>query len=388
MHAGDRHRPGGPPLTRRGFLETAAAAAAFAVGCGPRGPDPTQLPAEVLDFHRDCFVFDLHIDTLLWQRFLGYDPTERHEPLLPAAAFGWHFDLPRADEAGLDGAVLGIVVAPREERPEQLWALKVHARLERGAGIEQTLATLDLLRETAARVPDRLSFVTTGSGLRDAAAAGRFAALAGLEGGHGIEGSLDHLRTAWQHGLRMLGLVHFQASAAGYPMTTPAFAGRGLTPFGFDLLAEVGRLPMVVDLAHLNSRGLEDCLAALRQPFVVSHTACRALVDNPRNLEDDQLRRIADAGGVVGLAAGRSFLGPGGLDAFVAHAEHLSNVAGEDVPAIGSDWDGAIIPVPGMEDVRALPHLTAALLDRGWPEPRIRKLLGQNPLQTLTHILG
>jgi membrane dipeptidase len=121
---------------------------------------------------------------------------------------------------------------------------------------------------------------------------------------------------------------------------------------------------------------------------VVSHSACRALVDHPRNLSDTQLRRIADAGGVVGLAAGRSFLGPGGIDAFVAHAEHLSNVAGEDTPAIGSDWDGAIIPVPGMEDVRALPFLTAALLDRRWPEPRIRKLLGENALATLTHILG
>ncbi len=386
MRAWDRHRSGGLRLTRRDFLT--AAAATLAAGCGPRGPDPARLPAEVLALHRDCFVFDLHIDTLLWQRFLGYDPAERHEPLLPAAAFAWQVDLPRAVDAGLDGAVFGIVVAPREERPEQLWALKVHARLERGAGIDQTLETLDLLQATAERLPDRLRFVTTGSAIRDAAAAGRFAALAGLEGGHSVEGSLANVGAAWNRGLRMLGLVHFQASAAGYPMTTPAFADRGLTPFGFDLLAAGKQLPMVVDLAHLNARGIDDCLAALRQPFVVSHSACRALVDHPRNLGDTQLRRIADAGGIVGLAAGRSFLGPGGLDAFVAHAEHLSNVAGEDTPAIGSDWDGAIIPVPGMEDVRALPFLTAALLSRRWPEPRIRKLLGENALATLTHILG
>lgn len=386
MRAGNRHRAGELRLTRRGFLT--ATTATVAAGCGPRAPDPAQLPSEVMALHRDCFVFDLHIDTLLWQRFLGYDPTERHEPLLPAAAFAWQMDLPRAAEAGLDGAVLGIVVAPREERPEQLWPLKLHARLERGAGFEQTLETLELLRETAERVPDRLSFATTGSGLREAADQGRFAALAGLEGGHGVEGSLDHVRTAWEHGLRMLGLVHFQASAAGYPMTAPPFADRGLTPFGFDLLAELGRLPMVADLAHLNARGVDDCLAALRRPFVVSHSACRALVDHPRNLDDTQLRRIADAGGVVGLAAGRSFLGPGGLEAFVAHAEHLVEVAGEDAPAIGSDWDGAIVPVPGMEDVRALPFLTAALLERRWPERRIRKLLGENALRTLTEVLG
>lgn len=386
MHARDRHRPGGPQLTRRGFLT--AAAATFAAGCGPRASDPARLPDDVLAFHRDCFVFDLHIDTLLWQRFLGYDPGERHEPLLPGSAFAWQFDLPRAADAGLDGAVLGIVVSPPEERSEQHWALKIHARLERGAGIEQTLETLELLRATAQRLPDRLRFVTTGSALRAAADEGRFAALAGLEGGHGVEGNLDNVRAAWARGLRMLGLVHFQASAAGYPMTAPAFADRGLTPFGFDLLAELHRLPMVVDLAHLNARGVDDCLAALRQPFVVSHTACRALVDAPRNLDDGQLRRIADAGGVVGLVAGRSFLGPGGLDAFIAHAEHLVDVAGEDVAAIGSDWDGAIVPVPGMQDVRALPFLTAALLERGWPEPRIRKLLGLNALQALTETLG
>lgn len=376
-------------MTRRGFLAGSAGAVAAAVtGCGRGAPDPDRLPADVLAFHRDCFVFDLHIDTLLWQRFLGYDPTERHEPLLPWSAFAWQFDLPRAADAGLDGAVLGLVVSPREARPEQLWALRLLALVERGRGIDQTLETLALLEETAARRPDRLAFVTTGSGLAAAAAEGRFAALAGLEGGHGLEGSVDHLRTAWDRGLRMLGLVHFQASAAGYPMTAPAFDDRGLTPFGFDLLAELQRLPMVADLAHLNARGVDDCLAALRQPFVVSHSACRALVDHPRNLDDDQLRRIADAGGVVGLAAGREFLGPGGLAAFVAHAEHLVDVAGEDAVAIGSDWDGAIIPAPGMEDIRALPFLTAALLDRRWPEPRIRKLLGQNALQTLTTTLG
>jgi membrane dipeptidase len=386
MRARQRHRPGEPRLTRRGFL--AAAASAATVGCGPRGPDPARLPDDVLAFHRDCFVFDLHIDTLLWQRFLGYDPVERHEPLFPFAAFAWQSDLPRAVDAGLDGAVLGIVVSPKEERPEQLWALKIHARLERGAGIDQTLETLDLLHATAERAPDRLEVATTGSGLRAAAAAGRFAALAGLEGGHGIEASLDHLRAAWERGLRMLGLVHFQASAAGYPMTAPAFADRGLTPFGFDLLAEMGRLPMVADLAHLNGRGVEDALAALRQPFVVSHSACAALHDDRRNLSDDALSAIADAGGVIGLAAGRNFIGPGGLDSFVAHAEHLTRVAGEDAPAIGSDWDGAIVPVPGMEDVRALPFLTARLLEGGWPEDRIRKLLGGNALRALTDVLG
>jgi membrane dipeptidase len=378
-------RAGEPRLTRRAFL--AGAGAALATGCGS-GPSPERLPAELLAFHRDCFVFDLHIDTLLWQRLLGYDLFARHEPLLPRAAFAWQFDLPRAADGGLDGAVFGLVISPRETRPEQPPELRWLARLERGAGLDQTLATLDLLRRDADAQPQRLRFCTRGSELRAAAAEGCFAGLAGLEGAHGIEADLANVRAAFEAGLRMLGLVHFQASAAAYPMTVPGFDDRGLTPFGFDLVAELEALGIVADLAHLNARGLDDALAALTRPFVVSHSGCRAVVDHPRNLSDDALRRIAAGGGVVGIAAGEDFLGPGGLDAFAAHAEQLVRVAGEDTPALGSDWDGAIVPVPGLEDVRGLPFLTSRLLERGWSEVAVRKLLGENALRVLTDVLG
>jgi membrane dipeptidase len=386
MRGRDCHTLADVGLTRRGFL--AAASATLAGACGGRAPAPNRLPQEVLDFHRESLVFDLHIDTLLWQRFLGYDMAARHEPLLPSAAFAWQMDLPRAAEAGLDGAVLGMVVAPREERPEQHWALKLHSRLEPGSGFGQTLETLELLRGIAASQPERLLFARSGDDLRRAAAGGRFAALAGLEGAHGIEGRIENVRRAFERGLRMIGLVHFQASAAAYPMTTPAFAEHGLTPFGFDLIAEMESLGVVVDLAHVNGPGVDDALAAMTRPFVVSHSACRALYEAPRNLGDAQLRRLADHGGVFGLAVGRSFLGPGGLDAFLAHAEHAARVAGPAAVAIGSDWDGAIVPVAGLEDVRGLPFLSHALLERGWSSDDARKLLGANALRVLTDVLG
>jgi membrane dipeptidase len=297
-------------------------------------------------------------------------------------------DLPRAAEAGLDAAVLGVVVSPREERPEQLWALKLLARVEGGSGAPQMLETLDLLGALAARHPEALVFARSAAQLREAVSAGRFAALAGLEGCHGLEGRIENARLAWQRGLRMLGLVHFQANEAAFPMTEPSFDARGLTPFGFDLLAEAESLPLVVDLAHLNARGVEDALSAATRPCVVSHSACRAVHDDPRNLTDAQLRAVAERGGVVGLAVGRSFLGPGGLDAFAAHAGHLRRVAGEDAIAIGSDWDGAIVPVPGLADVRGLPFLTWRLLEGGWSEAAVRKLLGGNALRVLGDVLG
>jgi membrane dipeptidase len=373
-------------LTRRRFLATAAASAAASGACSGRRREAPSDAA--LELHRQSSVFDLHVDTLLWQRVLGYDITARHEPWLPFAAFLGHMDLPRAAEGGLDGAVLGLVVSPQQESPEQLWALKLLARLERGRGSEQALDTLDLLARVAERHPQAIAFARTGRELREAIRARRFAALAGLEGAHGVEGSIDKVRAAWDRGLRMLGLVHFQASGAGYPMTAPCFEDRGLTPFGFDLLAEMESLPMVVDLAHLNARGIDDALAAAAHPCVVSHSACEALHPNPRNLDDSSLRAIAERGGVVGLAVGRSFLGPGGLEAFVAHASHLRRVAGEDAVALGSDWDGGIVPVTGLEDVRGLPWLTQGLLEANWKPQAIQKLLGENALRVLTDVLG
>jgi membrane dipeptidase len=313
---------------------------------------------------------------------------KRHRPVLPGAALAWQMDLPRARDGGLDGAVLGIVVSPDEELPEQIAPLRLLARVESGRGLPQTLETLDLLAATARSQPGQLAFARTGTELRNAIASGRFAALAGLEGAHGIGDRLENLHRAWERGLRMIGLAHFQASAAAYPMTDPSTADRGLTPFGRELVAEMERLRMVVDLAHVNAPGVDDALRAMTRPFVVSHSACRAVHAHPRNLSDDQLRRIAERGGVVGLAVGRSFLGPGGIEAFFAHADHARRVAGDDALAIGSDWDGAIVPAPGLDDVTALPFVTQGLLDRGWQPDAVRKLLGENALRVITEVCG
>ena len=382
-----RPEPQRPALTRRELL-AAAAAAGLSWACGARPPPLAQVPEEIQALHDESLVFDLHVDTLLWMRLLGYDVAKRHRPVFPAAAFAWQMDLPRARDGGLDGAVLGIVVSPDEELPEQILPLRLLARVERGSGLPQTLETLELLAATARSQPGQLAFARTGTELRAAVAAGRFAALAGLEGAHGIGDRLENLRSAWERGLRMIGLAHFQASAAAYPMTEPSHADRGLTPFGRELVAEMEALRMVVDLAHVNAPGVEDALGAMTRPFVVSHSACRAVHDHPRNLSDDQLRRIAERGGVVGLAVGRDFLGPGGLEALFAHADHARRVAGEDALAIGSDWDGAIVPAPGLEDVRALPFVTQGLRERGWSPEAVRKLLGENALRVITEVCG
>jgi membrane dipeptidase len=349
---------------------------------------PEGVSAEAMALHRECLVLDLHIDTLLWTRLLGYDLGARHRNRLPTSPFACHLDLPRAADGGLDAAVLGLVINPREVHRELITPLRLLARLEKQRGIEQTLLTLDLLGSAAKRHPERLVFARSGSEIRRACAEGKFAGLVCLEGAHGIEGSLDHLRDAHARGLRMLGIVHFQANEAAYPMTVSAFDDRGLTPFGCDLLAELEPLRIVADLAHLNGPGVDDALGIMKRPFVVSHTACRALHDHSRCLTDDQIRRIANAGGVIGIAVGRNFVGPGGLERYVDHVEHVIRVGGAGAAALGSDFDGMVVPVPTFPDVSAFPRVTQVLLARGHSVEVIRGVLGENALRVLTDVCG
>jgi len=332
-------------------------------------------------------VLDLHIDTLLWMRLFDYDVAVEHRNWLPGSPFAWHFDLPRAQRGGLDAAVFGLVINPRAVRPELMFPLKFLAWWEQDRGIDQTLATLDRLTAAAAKDPTGLAFCKSGSDVRRAFAAGRFGGLAGMEGSQGIEGSLDHLRAAYDRGLRMLGLVHFQATEAAYPMTVPEFDDRGLTPFGALLVAEMERLGMVVDLAHVNARGVADALGVVKRPFVVSHTACRALTPHPRNLDDDQIRAVADRGGVIALAFGNTFVS-GGLEGFLDHVEHAIRVGGANCPALGSDFDGMIVPTNGMGDVQVYPRITEGLLARGQPRDVVQKLLGENALRVITDVCG
>jgi membrane dipeptidase len=224
--------------------------------------------------------------------------------------------------------------------------------------------------------------------MRAAAAAGRFAALTCLEGSHGVESDLANVRAAYERGLRMIGLTHFQATSAAYPMTVAAHDGRGLTDFGRDLVDEMERLGIVVDLAHVNEAGVDEALERTKRPFVVSHTACRALHDISRNTSDEQIRRIADRGGVVGLANGRSFLGRAGVSGYVDHIEHVLEVGGADTPALGTDFDGAIVPAEGMPDVTSFPLVTRELLARGHSQEVVRKILGENALRVLTEVTG
>jgi membrane dipeptidase len=143
---------------------------------------------------------------------------------------------------------------------------------------------------------------------------------------------------------------------------------------------------VIVDLAHINRRGFFEVLELTKLPVMVTHTGVNAVHPIWRNLDDDQLRAVATRGGCIGIIFARQFLGGASVDAVVAHVEHVIRIAGEDAPALGSDFDGFVVPPEGLEDVAALPNLTVALSRRKLPPRVLEKILGGNALRVLDEV--
>ena len=178
--------------------------------------------------------------------------------------------------------------------------------------------------------------------------------------------------------------MHFSSNEAGFP----AYGlGRhdadGLTPWGFDLVRRCEAAGVLVDLAHINRRGFLDACSVATRPPIVSHTGVLGAFDHWRNIDDAQLRAVANKGGIVGVIFYPRYLGGEGLEPVVKHLLHILDIVGEDVPALGSDWDGFIVPTRALADPRGLPLLTDALLAAGVSERIIRKILRGNAMRVL-----
>ena len=326
--------------------------------------------AEALAVHRAHPAIDLHADTLMWMRWLGYDFWTRHEPPLPKAAFGGHVDMPRMREGGMAAQFFSLVSIPNFAR----------ARGPARAIAEQ----IDLLDENLARHPGKLRLVRTKAEIEAAGRDGALGALLGIEGAHGLEGELANLERFAKRGLRYLGLLHFSSNEAGHPAYGKGRKDHaGLTTWGKELVLRCNDLDVIVDLAHINKRGFLDACALSRKPPIVSHTGVLGAFEHWRNIDDEQLRAVADRGGVVGVIFCPRYLGADGIEPVVKHMLHVLDVVGEDVPALGSDWDGFIVPSAPLKDPTGLPLLTEALLAAKVPERVIGKILRDNVLRVL-----
>lgn len=326
---------------------------------------------EARALHDEHPAIDLHADTLMWSRWLGYDMLRRHEAPLPMAALGGHVDVPRLQEGGVGAQFFGLVSLPLSEGQHGL-ATVLHEQI-------------DALESQIARSKGALQMARTARQIQAINAQGSIAALLGIEGAHALEGKLDNVTAFARRGVRYLGLLHFSANEVGFPAYgRGGDASRGLTGFGHEVIRMCEAENVIVDLSHINKRGAMEACAAATKPLMVSHTGVLGAFEHWRNIDDEQLRAVADVGGCIGVMFCPRFLGGDGLEPVVRHLEHILNVVGEDAPALGSDWDGFIIPTRGLASPAQLPNLTDALLARGLSPRVIGKVLRDNALRVVT----
>ncbi len=356
--------------------------------------------------------------------------------LAESPLFDGHNDLPSAIQNAMGEA--GDVAAYDLRRPTsgdtdlerlrrgmvgaQFWSVHVSSDADHPA--RRQLEQIDIARRMIDAYPDALGLALTASDVERVFGSGRVASLLGIEGGHVIENSLGALRAFFDLGVRYMTLTHFGNTDWADSATDDPVLG-GLSPFGEEVVREMNRLGMLVDLSHVSPGTMSDALDVSAAPVIFSHSGARALADHPRNVPDSILRRLPRNGGVVmqvfyppyvapeaaehdarateaARAAGERFGGDAAaieramagwreanpaprvsLARVADHIEHIRDLAGVDHVGIGSDFDGIPSYVVGLEDVSTFPALLAELSRRGWSEEDLRKVAGGNVLRVM-----
>jgi membrane dipeptidase len=309
----------------------------------------------------------------------------------------------------------------------QFWSVYTPGEAKGGYARTQ-LEQIDIARRLIERYPESLRLASSAADIRAAKKAGRIGSMLGLEGGHAIEDSLGALRAYYDLGVRYMTLTHnTHTSWADSAMQEPAKHG-GLTPFGEEVVREMNRIGMLVDLAHTSPDTMHDAIRVSQAPVIFSHAAARALCEIPRNVPDDVLAKLPANGGVIMVTFVAGFISQAAANAMLPamqeyqrratgkddaerdrlweeiygklkmprvtvaavadHIEHVRKVAGIDHIGIGGDFDGATFLPDGLSDVSMYPNLFAELVRRGWSDRDLEKLAGANVLRALEQAEG
>ena len=307
----------------------------------------------------------------------------------------------------------------------QFWSVFVPAGMRHdGKALSATLEQIMIVRSMIERYPETFELALSVDDIERICQQGKIASLIGVEGGHSIEESLAVLRQLYREGARYMTLTHSDTLSWADSATDEEKHG-GLTPFGEAVVREMNRLGMLVDISHVSIATMKDAMRVSKAPIIFSHSSARAIADHPRNVSDEVLRLTADNGGVVmvnfysgfvvpsaaerGKKAvplwrelGKKYGGdtekiraamrrwaienpiePGSVHIVLDHIEHIARVAGVDHVGLGSDFDGIETCPEQLEDVSTYPNITQGLLDRGYREEAIRKILGGNLLRVM-----
>lgn len=371
----------------------------------------TSISPAARELHFQSIVVDTHDDTT--QRLLDpkFDFGARHTD--------GSVDIPRMREGGLSAIFFSIWIPGTVTGP---------------SAVQRALDQIGAVRETVARHPNDLVLCTTAEEIRRAKASGKIAVLMGVEGGHMINNSLANLDKFFALGVRYMTLTH-TVNTDWADASTDKAAHNGLTDFGKQVVREMNRLGMMVDISHVADKTFYDVLAISKAPVIASHSSCRALCSAPRNMTDDMIKALAAKGGVIQINYHIGFLSQQFQDASKAHPElgkeieaeskkrcgdneacqlieadkitrdivaqgklprvdwteiikhidHAVKLAGADHVGLGSDFDGADMPY-GMEDVSDIPQITNALLAKGYSPTDVRKILGGNTLRLMQDV--
>lgn len=368
-----------------------------------------QTPEERLNrLLNDAILIDTHVDTPWYMVDEGYDVGEEH---------GYYqADIPRLRRGHVGAVFFGIPVEP-QNFPPHLW-------------IPRALELIDAVHQQARQHARDLEIALTADDVRRIHRSGKIAALMGVEGGHMIQDSLAILRDYYRLGVRYMTLTHFKTNDWADSSADVA-AHNGLSAFGREVVREMNRMGMMVDISHVSDKTFYDVLEVSRAPVIASHSSLRSLCDIPRNMSDDMVRALASKGGLVNINFNAAYLDREaydvfaqfrdqrdrdiadmmglnsgnprrwemkraiqqryyaqlpkvGIDAALRMIDHAVKVAGADHVGFGSDFDGVSGMVPaGMEDVSKYPDLVRGLVEMGYSDEDIRKIMGESLLRVM-----
>jgi membrane dipeptidase len=278
----------------------------------------------------------------------------------------------------------------------QFFAVYVVAEYaKKNQSADRTLQMIDtVLNDIVARYPNDFLLVTSSAGIRKAHQEHKIAALMGIEGGHAIEDSLRLLRDYYDLGIRYMTLTHTNSNGWADSSGDENKPNNGLSAFGKQVVHEMNRLGMIVDVAHVSDKTFWDALETSNAPIFSSHSSSRAIADVPRNMTDDMIKALAKKGGVIQVNLNCGFLAvtpPGGkphatMADVIKHINHIADIAGVGAIGLGSDFDGIPCAPDGLDGVDKWPNLTRALLEQGYSAEDIRKIYGENTLRVFAAV--